>query len=58
MPTRLSRAHASYMSWGSFLRYVWGSSLRVGTVLRLAAGEPVRVDRTFAHPTIFYDLLT
>jgi tripartite-type tricarboxylate transporter receptor subunit TctC len=23
----------------------------VGTVLRLAAGEPVRVDRTFAHPT-------
>jgi len=26
----------------------------VGTVLRLAAGEPVRLDRTFAHPTIFW----
>ena len=44
--TEERRAHAPCVSLES--------SLRVGTVLRLAAGEPVRADRTFAHPTIFW----
>jgi hypothetical protein len=44
--TEEHRAHAFCVSWES--------SLRVGTVLRLAFGEPVRVDRTFAHPTILW----
>ena len=43
--TEKHRAHAFCVRWES--------SVRVGTVLRLAAGEPVRVDRTFAHPTIW-----